>query len=345
MLQHSAAQETLSGVALPPASALRHKAEVRLFPNGELVCAAGEQRFAAHIHELRISEALGNIPRSVEFANGWSFTADNQAALNEWLKKHRTEGWISRLESNRKAIVLAVLVTLIFGYWMLNDGIPAISHSIAKALPESVGRYVGEKTLALLDDGAYFSESEVAEDRRVKLKALMSEIAMEHAGSGNPEPNLIFRQWQGQPNAFALADGTIILTDSMVGLAEDDSELESVLRHEMGHLYYHDVMTQLVQASIMSILVAYLVGDIAGVGDLLASTAALGISMGYSRQAEIRADEFAAKGMHRRHGTIEGMLRIYERFSAIQPDVASWLSSHPDTRHRVEHIKALHGQP
>ena len=43
-------------------------------------------------------------------------------------------------------------------------------------------------------------------------------------------------------NALALPAGTIIFTDEMVRLSEDDTELVTVLAHEIGHIFEYEII-------------------------------------------------------------------------------------------------------
>ena len=61
-------------------------------------------------------------------------------------------------------------------------------------------------------------------------------------------------------NAFALPDGTIVVTDALVHLAENDEELLAVLAHEIGHVVHHHALRSVMQNSAVALLLAFALG-------------------------------------------------------------------------------------
>lgn len=61
----------------------------------------------------------------------------------------------------------------------------------------------------------------------------------------------MFRSWPHGPNAFALSDGTVIVLDSLVEMATTPAELDSILLHEVGHVYHQHVMESVVQSALI----------------------------------------------------------------------------------------------
>ena len=91
-------------------------------------------------------------------------------------------------------------------------------------------------------------------------------------------------------NAVALPGGQVMLFDGLVQQADSPEELAGVLAHEVGHVRERHVMTALLRQFGLSILLA---GADSGVTNGVFGLAA----MGYSRDAEREADDYARARM------------------------------------------------
>jgi predicted Zn-dependent protease len=97
-------------------------------------------------------------------------------------------------------------------------------------------------------------------------------------------------------NAFAVPGGYLYVTRQLVGLANDEAELASVLGHEAGHIAArHSSERQ--RTGILSQLGAILVGVVTGSGQLaqLAGQVSQGIFLKYSRSQEYEADDLGVR--------------------------------------------------
>ena len=145
-------------------------------------------------------------------------------------------------------------------------------------------------------------------------------------------------------NAFALPDGTLIVTDQLVALAGSDDEVLAVLLHELGHVRSRHGTRMLLQGSVSALFMAWYFGD---VSTLLAMAPTALIQAGYSRDMEREADDFAAR-MLRRQGLPPALLvDMLDKLAAAHdkgghsPDSPpAWLSSHPDTAERVARLRS-----
>jgi predicted Zn-dependent protease len=148
-------------------------------------------------------------------------------------------------------------------------------------------------------------------------------------------------------NAFALPTGQIYVTRGLIALADDDSELASVLAHEMGHVIArHAELRQKEQQQVD--LVNRVVSDL--VSDPEAGALALAKSKlelaSFSRKQEFEADAIgigiAARAGYDPYGASR-FLTAMERNAALKPELSGainpaapdFLSSHPSTPERV----------
>ncbi len=157
-------------------------------------------------------------------------------------------------------------------------------------------------------------------------------------------------------NAFALPTGQIYVTRGLIALADDESELASVLAHEMGHVIArHAELREKEQQQVD--LVSRVVTDV--VSDPEAGALALAKSKlelaKFSQAQEFQADAIgigiAAHAGYDPYGAAR-FLTVMERNSALKPEQSGainpaapdFLSSHPSTPERVTKAIALAGQ-
>ncbi len=148
-------------------------------------------------------------------------------------------------------------------------------------------------------------------------------------------------------NAFALPTGQLYVTRGLVALADDDSELASVIAHEMGHVIAkHAELREKEEQQVD--LVNRVVTDV--VSDPTAGALALAKSKlelaSFSQKQEFEADAIgigiAARAGYDPYGAAR-FLTAMERNSEIKPEqtgsinpaAPDFLSSHPSTPERV----------
>lgn len=339
----------IQGKAVAPATAITLAAELMLNSDGSIECVlssvddsavtTAESELKTDIGNITISRALGTIPRSFTFVNGWTFTADDNAKIDIWLRQQNKQSWLHKLEKNSVAITASIFLSCLSAWYVINSGIPAISGMIAQSIPPVVEKHLADYSLEYLDEH-YFTVSKLSAKRQSELTSLLNNINST-AIVYSSEPKLLFRSLADTANAFTLTDGTIILTDKLVELVQDDQELRAVLLHEIGHQYHNHLLKQLVEVSILSVLVNYIVGDATGIGDTLASASTLLLSLEYSQQAELEADRFAAEVLMSEYGSVQPLEQVLMQLESDPLTSPTWLRSHPDISERVNAINLI----
>lgn len=252
------------------------------------------------------------------------------------------EHWITRLESSsRVAIISTVLLIGLLGGGIVY-GIPWLSEKVAPLLPDAVAEHVGRQVLTTLDE-QWFEPSQLAESRKQAIRQRFQSHVEQLASTGEVfpyPPKVVFRYWDGGVNAFALSNGTIIVTDDIVESVATPAQLDSVLFHELGHVKYEHVMQSLVRASLLSVAVALVTGESSGVIDNLVGAGVFLFANGYSRVHEQAADQYAAEVMMQIYGTTAPMRAMLQQLQNAHPHhIPEWLSTHPDTASRIDAIK------
>jgi predicted Zn-dependent protease len=154
-------------------------------------------------------------------------------------------------------------------------------------------------------------------------------------------------------NAFALPTGQLYVTRGLVALANDESELASVLAHEMGHvLARHAAIReeQARQAALVNRVVTDVISD-PEVGALALAKSKLALA-GFSRAQEFEADAIgigvAARAGYDPYGAVRFLtsmehnseLKPQQTAAAIDPRAPDFLSSHPATPERISNAAA-----
>ena len=152
-------------------------------------------------------------------------------------------------------------------------------------------------------------------------------------------------------NAFALPDGQLYVTRGLIALANDNSELASVLAHEMAHVIARHAMireNQARQAALVSRVATDLLSD-PQLGALALAKSKIALTS-FSRAQEFEADGIGV-GISARAGFdpygaerfltsmgLNAQLRVQR--SHIDPRAPDFLSSHPATPERVTNAVA-----
>ncbi len=154
-------------------------------------------------------------------------------------------------------------------------------------------------------------------------------------------------------NAFALPTGQLYVTRGLVALANDESELASVLAHEMGHVVARHAAIREEQAK-QAALVGRVVSDVISdpeVGALALAKSKLALAS-FSRAQEFEADAIgigiASRAGYDPYGAARFLtsmehnsdLKPQQSSGAIDPRAPDFLSSHPATPERISNAVA-----
>jgi Zn-dependent protease with chaperone function len=235
------------------------------------------------------------------------------------------------------SIVVCVLSGAVLFYW----GVPWMSDRIAAQLPEQVETRLGEEVLAQLDRFAGLAPSSLDMERQSGLLERFAALKADMPGAENHR--LLFRNAAGiGPNALALPGGTVIITDQLVSLVNDDREIDAVLAHELGHQQQHHALRQTLRSSFVIVIAAMFAGDVSSASAVVVAVPTFLLQGHYSREFESEADAFALRTLAEK-GTSPAWfaqaMRTLEAFVSDQgesDDSPGYLSSHPQTRERID---------
>lgn len=334
--------EQVNGHILAPRNAAKYPASLLLGTTGLLTLQSDCYTYQCLLAETTLSPSIGNMARTITFESGHVFVCQQPEQLNPWLRKHGNNSLIAKLERNFLLIIVASIVVATTGYMLFTQGVPLAAKTLAHMLPESVEQTLNEQSLNTLDQMG-FTESALPKDRQLALQAVFQDTLQRlNAQSVRfaTTPELLFRTSELGANAFALAGGQVVLTDDMVKLAKDDSQLQAVILHELGHLYHRHTLTNIVQSAMLSVGVAMIVGETSGISDTLVSVAVMGTSLSYSREHEREADQFAADKLNSWYQNTDSLIALYQSLMDDKNlDIPTWLSTHPQLQQRILYLQ------
>jgi len=148
------------------------------------------------------------------------------------------------------------------------------------------------------------------------------------------------------PNAFALPDNSIVVTDDLIALAEHPDELTGVIAHEIAHIEHNHVMKGIIRSVGAGIFFDIVFGG-AGAGQMVAIASVNLASLRYSRGDETDADLRGLDYLDAGGIDAGGLARLFERFQDEAEEEApgastipTMLSSHPATDARAAAARA-----
>lgn len=314
---------------------------VRFAPAGRLQVEGPGLALSLDLAHVAVRPRLGDTPRALDLPGGARLEVDDNDAVDSALRESalgRAARLVAALERHWHSVVLAVVVTLAAGAWLVAWGVPRLADHVARSLPRNVERALAGGALDSMDR-SLLAPSALSVPERARVAGLFARVVPE--GPEGTDYRIAFRA--GGPavgaNAFALPDGTVVVTDELVGLAQNDAELLGVLAHEVGHVVHRHALRQALQDSMAGLLIAAAAGDIVSTTSLAAGIPVALLQTHYSRAFETEADDHAA-GWMRAHGIAprhlgELLLRL-EAEAGANP--LPYLSTHPPTPERIARL-------
>lgn len=305
----------------------------------------GAELAGGRLSLVEISARVGRIPRRVSFPDGSLFETNDNEAVDRFLaaKGRAGAGIVHRLERFHPRLIGFVAATMLLGVLIYRYALPALVEVAIAVTPPIVPRMMSASTLETMDR-TLLGESKLDEARRGNIVDGFRRIAAVSA-AGEAAYTLNFREGGPMgPNAFALPDGTLILTDELVNLAGDDSEMiVGVLAHEIGHVEHKHSLRQIYRAAGVAALIMLIAGDIgSGAEDVLVEGGGL-LALSYSRAAEAEADRHSVELMMKAGLDPAAIARFFELLETKLDDHSdtSIFSTHPGTPERRKAILDL----
>jgi predicted Zn-dependent protease len=179
---------------------------------------------------------------------------------------------------------------------------------------------------------------------QAKASALFARTAA-HARGGVGAYRLVFRNGgRIGSNAFALPDGTVVMTDQLWVLVKNDAEVEGVFAHEMSHVDHAHQLQRVFEAALIPAALAIFTGDVTQMSQVASILPGIILQSTYSRGFEQQADDDGAATLRRMGEKPSRMADLLERMDAKLCGKTgcptSWIGDHPQTVLRAARLRA-----
>jgi len=334
----------------------RHKALLTL-QREQLIIEGDGFRHQHPLSTLKLEAPIVGLARTLHLADGGScqISDDRFSAALEGILGSGFQSLVHRLENSLKYALLAVVATVLLIGGFIQYGIPALAKMVAFSLPRETELLIGGETLELLER-FYFDPSEVTGERQQQLQRQFESVVADIDPSQSYRLQFRASEKLGA-NALALPGNTVVVTDRLVGLIEDDLEFDTVMAHEIGHLQQRHALRHALQSLGTGLVVIAITGDVTSITSVAAALPTALVEAGFSRDMEREADDSAARWLKLRGLPVSLFAGFLQRLEAdhykkhpelkeqTQQGVGDYFSTHPATKERIARLEAQEELP
>lgn len=243
------------------------------------------------------------------------------------------------VESKRTVGALVALAWSLAAAFLI--GIPYAADPMARAMPEKYRKQIADISWSQVN--AFTQQCDDADEAAQILNDLAYRI-MEASNVPERDEIWITIADAGFPNAFALPDNSIIVTDELIGMAENPDELVGVLAHEIAHIEHNHIMKNVVRQIGAGIFFDVVFGG-AGAGQAIAIASVNLAGLRYGRGDESDADSRGMDYLDAAGISTAGIARMFDRFQEYEKEagvegIPTMLSSHPASHARAVAARA-----
>ena len=241
---------------------------------------------------------------------------------------------------------LSYLIILLFLFMprVLAEGLPELGETSQTTLSPLQERQLGESIMReIRADPSYLDDPPLTEYLNTLGYRLIS-------SSDAPKTSLeLFAIRDNEINAFSLPGGFIGVNTGLILLAQSESELASVLAHEIGHVTQHHIARILatqkwsLATSLASIAVAILAArsspQLSQAAIVGGQAAAVQNQLNFTREHELEADRIGFQNLNNAGFDVRAMPTFFERMQKAirfaEGNAPSYLRTHPITFERI----------
>jgi predicted Zn-dependent protease len=245
----------------------------------------------------------------------------------------------------KKSLLSALLV---LPFWAYADGLPDMGDISQEMISPQMERQIGEQSMfQIRSDKNYMDDAEIAD----YLNQLGGRLV-----SNSPEPGDSFEFFainDNSINAFALPGGFVGINTGLIQLTRSESELASVMSHEIAHVTQHhyahmvsgtqyDSLAALAALAV-AILAARNSPDTANAAIIGTQAGAMQHQLNFTRQNEREADVVGLSILEKSGFDTRAMPLFFERMQKatqmVEGNIPSYLRDHPVTHERIAYVE------
>lgn len=291
--------------------------------------------------DISVKSKLGDLPREIILPDGDMLVCPSTPALDNWLDKNASSV-MHRIESRASWLIGSILLVPVLLYCLFTVLIPYVAVSLAAHLPYGVKQIASEHTLSALDHTVLDTTTLSQED--VKTMRTSFDNVLGQLSTKNPHYRVLFRASETfGPNAFALPDGTIVFTDELVRLVENDQALlNAILLHEVGHVEHEHAMRLVSESLFTTLAISYFFGDLSGALEAFLGVGSTVVQNKFSQAHEWESDNFAIEQLQALGEDPADFASAMRALKSMMPDNSeanSWFQSHPMLEARIQNAE------
>lgn len=291
--------------------------------------------------QIQVSEKLASVPREISLYDQGLVVVDSTPAVDTWLVSNSMQNKVSKLESSKSTVLLCTVLVPIFLYVFFKYLIPGSAILFADYVPENLVNIASKHTLSALDN-SILSDTSLDDDTQNSYQTMWHEIISKI--DVPTQFDIQFRQSEAMgANAFALPNGTIIITDELVELIGDNHDLlTAILLHEIGHVEHKHSMRLISEALATSIAVNYFFADLGGLVEFFAGVSNTVVQNQFSQKLEWEADNYALSQLDALGLDRENFASAMQKLAETLPKESKLtllLQSHPSIQARIDNAR------
>lgn len=248
-----------------------------------------------------------------------------------------------------------LLLLLFFSPCALSDGLPDLGDVSQAALTPQQERQIGQQSMMQIRASKQYLDDSEVNDYLNKIGDKLVE--------NSPEPSLDFEFFAVNDysvNAFALPGGFVGVNAGLILITQSESELASVLSHEISHVTQHHLarMIEAQRGSGLISMAAIAVAILAARTNPQASEAAiasvqagniqrqLNYTRGYEEEADRIGLQLLEKSGFNTHAMPEFLRRLQKSSRLLDGNTPNYMRTHPITSDRIAEIEnRIRNQP
>jgi predicted Zn-dependent protease len=250
---------------------------------------------------------------------------------------------------------LTLILLLCFCPWAMSDGLPDLGDVSQAVLTPLQERQIGQQSMMQIRSSKQYLDDAEVNEYLNQLGARLVE--------NSPEPSLNFEFFAVNDynvNAFALPGGFIGVNAGLLLITQSESELASVLSHEISHVTQHHLarMIEAQQGDGLVSMAAIAIAIIAARTNPQAAEATIaGVQaaniqkqLNFTRAYEEEADriglQLLQKSGFNTHAMPEFLERLQKATRLLDSNAPNYMRTHPITSDRIAEIEnRVHNQP
>jgi beta-barrel assembly-enhancing protease len=256
--------------------------------------------------------------------------------------RHQIQGLQGSMELTRRFKIIGVFLA---GFVGLALGVSALMGMMVSAVvarvPVEWEQEFGDKVMAELREKETF-----VEDAKMQTNLLRAVAPLLATVPTNALGFKLYLMKHPLPNAFALPGGHVVVTTSLMDLADRPEEIAGVIAHEVAHVNKKHVFRKIISSSGPYILCRLFMRDNSGLLGVLAGSSQLLVAQSFSQEYETEADDVGWQYLVNAHidprGLPDMLRRLQSEYESMHLGnlMPQAFSSHPATDKRIRRLQA-----